>query len=323
MPSCNWAFGCAIGLFVITLILVLIIVLGSNGDDKEKIVVMPAPASAPAPLPPSPPAPGPTPSPTPSKLASGARAVQSRAEIKELSSAKEAAQVLKGSKPALVLFYADFCGHCKHMMPDFEQAAKEASSKSGLIIAKVESGKLKDMSAVSSQLPAISGFPTMCTNYEGSGIQAHVGRKDLASIVALIDKAPGMRVSARAVSTQTKSARAAMARDATSGRQMMEFASLQEACSALKSKNKAIVMAYADWCGYCKAMKADYEALVDKAPAGVVVGRLNSSVIKPGQMCEGVEEIKAFPTILYNNGSQIVKVMGRQSLQALLELLKK
>ena len=323
MPSCNWAFGCAIGLFVITLILVLIIVLGSNGDDKEKIVVMPAPASAPAPLPPSPPAPGPTPSPTPSKLASGARAVQSRAEIKELSSAKEAAQVLKGSKPALVLFYADFCGHCKHMMPDFEQAAKEASSKSGLIIAKVESGKLKDMSAVSSQLPAISGFPTMCTNYEGSGIQAHVGRKDLASIVALIDKAPGMRVSARAVSTQTKSARAAMARDATSGRQMMEFASLQDACAALKGKSKAIVMAYADWCGYCKAMKADYEALVDKAPAGVVVGRLNSSVIKPGQMCEGVEEIKAFPTILYNNGSQIVKVMGRQSLQALLELLKK
>ena len=104
---------------------------------------------------------------------------------------------------------------------------------------------------------------------------------------------------------------------------MMEFGSMQEACAALKGKKKAIVMAYADWCGFCKAMKADYESLVDKAPAGVIVGRLNSNAIKAGDMCEGVEGIKAFPTILYNNGSKIVKVMGRQSLQALMDLLKK
>jgi protein disulfide-isomerase A6 len=220
--------------------------------------------------------------------------------------------LLKASQPALVLFYADFCGHCKQMMPDFEQAAEEASSKTGVIIAKIESGKLKDMASVSSQLPAINGFPTMCTNYEGNGIQAHVGRKDRAAIQAVIQKASAVRMAARAN----------MAMGKIAARQMIEFASMQDACAALKGKNK-VVMAYADWCGHCKAMKADYESLVDKAPAGVMVGRLNSNAIKPGQMCEGVEEIKAFPTILYNNGSKIVKVMGRQSLQALMDLLKK
>jgi thioredoxin-like negative regulator of GroEL len=313
MPSCNWAFGCAIGLFVITLIIVLIIVLGGTDDNKEKIIVMPTPAPAPTP------APTPAPGPTPAKMAaptsgsSGARAVSSRAHIRELSSAKEAAALLKASQPALVLFYADFCGHCKQMMPDFEQAAEEASSKTGVIIAKIESGKLKDMASVSSQLPAINGFPTMCTNYEGNGIQAHVGRKDRAAIQAVIQKASAVRMAARAN----------MAMGKIAARQMIEFASMQDACAALKGKNKAVVMAYADWCGHCKAMKADYESLVDKAPAGVMVGRLNSNAIKPGQMCEGVEEIKAFPTILYNNGSKIVKVMGRQSLQALMDLLKK
>ena len=315
MPSCNWAFGCAIGLFVITLVIVLIILLGGSDDNKEKIIVMPVPSGT---------------SSASSKLATatnkarqsemvaapsssscGSRAA-ARVDIQELHSAQDAVKLLKASKPALILFYADFCGHCKQMMPDFEQAAKEASSKTGIIIAKVESGKLKDMASVSSQLPAINGFPTMCTNYEGNGIQAHVGRKDRAAIEALIQKA---------AASSRMAARAAM--PSHGARQMMEFGSMQEACAALKGKKKAIVMAYADWCGFCKAMKADYESLVDKAPAGIIVGRLNSNAIKAGEKCEGVEEIKAFPTILYNNGSKITKVMGRQSLQALLDLLKK
>ena len=302
MPSCNWAFGCAIGLFVITLVLVLVILLGGTDEDKEKIIVMPVP-----------------PAPAPSKLSARALAQKpkqsgaARADSRELSSAREAAQLLRGGKPALVLFYADFCGHCKQMMPDFEQAAHQASSKSGIIIAKVESGKLKDMASVSSQLPAISGFPTMLTNYEDSAhdIKAHVGRKDKQAIENLMDMVGGMR----AVRNRANKSNGA--------KHMVEYASLQDACAALKGPNKAIIMAYADWCGYCKAMKADYESLVNSAPAGVMVGRLNAAVVKPGQLCEGVEEIKAYPTILYNNGSKIIKVMGRQSLQALMDLLKK
>lgn len=310
MPSCNWAFGCAIGLFVITLIIVLVIVLGGMDGDKEKIIVMPTPA----------PAAGPVSVPAP-KLSADSRlggvVANNRMHIQELSSAKEAVKLLKGSKPALVLFYADFCGHCKQMMPDFEQAAQEASSKSGIIIAKVESGKLKDMASVSKDLPAINGFPTMCTNYEGGEpkIKAHVGRKDKDSISKIIHSS---RISNnRPKYVIDKGVRA------ETGRKMVEFASLEEACGALKGREKTIVMAYADWCGFCKAMKADYESLVEKAPAGVKVGRLNASVIKQGSVCEGVEEIKAYPTILYNNGSKITKVMGRQSLQALMDLLKK
>jgi thiol-disulfide isomerase/thioredoxin len=151
----------------------------------------------------------------------------------------------------------------------------------------------------------------MCTNYEGNGIKAHVGRKDLEAIRETL--ARGSNAMRRTLT----------ARSSGNKRQMVEYGSLQEACAALKGKEKTIIMAHADWCGFCKAMKSDFEALLEKAPSGVMVGRLNANAIKPGEVCEGVEEIKAYPTILYNNGSKITKVMGRQSLQALLDLLKK
>ena len=101
MPSCNWAFGCAIGLFVITLIIVLVIVLGGMGGDKEKIIVMPTPAA---------PAAGPASVPS-SKLSADSRLgglTAGRMHVQELSSAKEAVKLLKGSKPALVLFTPTF-----------------------------------------------------------------------------------------------------------------------------------------------------------------------------------------------------------------------
>ena len=318
MPSCNWAFGCAIGLFVITLIIILVILLGgTDNNGEEKIIIIPAPTPTPAPALAA--APAPAPAPAPAKLGfmnnvPSSRVTKGRVDIMELSSAKEAAQLLKGSKPVLVLFYGDFCGHCKQMMPDFEQAAMDASSKSGIIIAKVESGKLKDMASVSSDLPAINGFPTMCTNYEEGQpkIKAHVGRKDKAFLENIMRGAMG-----------AKSPSAPMGVRASGKRQMVEYSSMQDACAALKGKEKTIVMAYADWCGHCKAMKADFEALVEKAPAGITVGRLNSDAIKQGQGCDGVEEIKDYPTILFNNGSKIIKVMGRQQMSALMDLLKK
>lgn len=310
MAGCNWAFGVAIVLFVVTLILVLVIVLGGSDEDNEKIIVMPPPPAS-----------------TTSKVE------QMRGEmgkIRELRSAAEAYDLLSSKKPALVLFYANFCGHCKKMMPDFEQAASLASNKTGLIIARVEAGALKDMNSMSGKMPAINGFPTAVTNYEG-GLKTHVGRMEKQAIVQLMNGASSSVGHGARASCGGNGGVAAidmrMEDSVKSGkRQLKEFDSWQEACDALQSNKKTIVMAYADWCGFCKSMMPDYEQLLEKAPKDVTVARINADKMKNAEVCNGkkgmIDLINGYPTTLYNGGKLISKMVGRQSLDSLLKVLK-
>lgn len=329
MAGCNWAFGCAIALFVIILILILVIVVGGGDDSKDKIVIMPGTPAAAAPA--------------SSVSAPVARLRMENNGMKELNSAAEAEQLLNSKTPTLVLFYGNFCGHCKKMMPDFEQAAAEIAQKMGIVVARVESGSMKDMAAC--KLPSITGFPTMVTNYEG-GLKTHVGRMDKSAIVALMQKpgagaGHGARNSCGASNNAMAMAMAnshgaadAGAMAAANGkkpvpakpaRKMVEFQSFDDVCNALQSDQKTIVMAYADWCGFCKTMKPDYEELLKQAPADVVIGRVNADNIKNLKICEGkhgpVDVINAYPTILFNNGKGIMKTMGRQTLKTLLEMV--
>ena len=331
MASCNWAFGVAIILFVVTLILILVIVLGGSDDDNEKIIVMPpAPvAGASVPIGPS------KAEVAPVRQAQQVQHQQSQqvqhqqvrsemGKIRELRSAAEALELLSSKKPALVLFYANFCGHCKKMMPDFEQAASLADSKTGIIIARVEAGALKDMNSLSGKLPAINGFPTSVTNYEG-GLKTHVGRLDKQAIVQLLK---GASSGVRACGSPAHAASELRMEESTraGNRKFKEFDSWQEACDALQSDKKTIVMAYADWCGFCKSMMPDYEKLLEKAPKDVTVARINADKLKHAEVCNGkkgmIDVINGYPTTLYNGGKLISKLVGRQSLDSLLKVLK-
>jgi len=264
-----------------------------------------------------------------------------------LQSAAEAAQLLHSKQPAVVMFYANFCGHCKAMMPDFEQAASEPYEQTGLIIARVEANKLKDMAAVAAQLPKISGFPSMVTNYEGPELKTHVGRKDAAGIKAVLSSAKsmntvmhpssGMRASSGSCGGGSSAALAQLAMNhhnnsraapmpvPSNERVIQDLSSVQALCDLMQGDQQAIVMAYADWCGHCKAMRADFESLVYKAPTGIVIARINADKLKKMSDCTGpkgtVSAITAYPTILFNDGGNIHTKVGRQTMVQLLDLL--
>ncbi len=53
--------------------------------------------------------------------------------------------------PAVVLVYADFCGHCHKFMPVFDKVAANASDTIGFY--KVD--------GVAAQVPGIQGYPTV------------------------------------------------------------------------------------------------------------------------------------------------------------------
>jgi thiol-disulfide isomerase/thioredoxin len=329
MAGCNWAFGVAIVLFVVTLILILVIVMGGSDDGNEKIIVMPpGPTSAAA---------VPVGVSSKSALASGNRAEMGK--VRELASAAEALKLLKGEKPALVLFYANFCGHCKKMMPDFEQAAMIGGAKTGLIIARVESGSLKDMAAMAGKLPEIKGFPTAVSNYEGAKgeLHPHVGRMDKGAIESLMQKAASRASGSHANRASScgggggsvaSMVRAEEGATAPYSRDMKEFQSWQDVCDALQSDTKTIVMAYADWCGYCKAMMPDYEKLLRFAPRDVVVGRINANLITHAEVCNGprgnIDVLNGYPTILFNGskGKKILKVVGKKDIKTLVQIVQ-
>lgn len=331
MASCNWAFGCAIALFVIVLILILVLVIGAAPDDKEEIVVLPAPAPASSPAATvsgsrrevSALKAGKKPVKDSKSVKSKARAEHSSA-IRELQSAEEVADLLSSSsEPVIVLFYANYCGHCKQMMPDFEQEAEEAKNRLGIIISRVESGKLHNMAKVASKIPHITGFPTMVVKKGNGQIETHVGRKDRETISRLI------RYNSVRLATGTcGGARVGGAKaDAAANKEMIEFHSFQEACDALQGDDKIMVMAYADWCGFCKAMKSDYEALLANAPEDVSIGRINAKLITKASVCNGkrgqIDVINAYPTLMYNDGkSKILKTTGKRTLKELMEMIE-
>jgi thioredoxin len=61
----------------------------------------------------------------------------------------------EGSKPAIIDFYADWCGPCRQLSPLVEEVAKEYAGK--IVVYKVDTDKETSLS----QSMGISGLPTL------------------------------------------------------------------------------------------------------------------------------------------------------------------
>ena len=103
-------------------------------------------------------------------------------------------------KRALVLFHADWCGHCKNFMPEWNKISSEVASMDGVdvILAKVECGNAKDNDAHKDIMEKynIKGYPTILsfdksgnhTEYDGerskSGIFKFLGISENSASVS-------------------------------------------------------------------------------------------------------------------------------------------
>lgn len=99
--------------------------------------------------------------------------------------------VLKSGKPALVEFFAPWCGHCKTLAPIYEELASAfAFAEDKVTIGKVDADANRDLG----KRFAIQGFPTVKW-FDGKSDkpEEYKGGRDLESLSAFITEKTGIK----------------------------------------------------------------------------------------------------------------------------------
>ncbi|KAG0074534.1 hypothetical protein BGZ90_010684 [Linnemannia elongata] len=148
-----------------------------------------------------------------------------------------------GSKPALVEFYAPWCGHCKNLEPIYAQLGEAFSTKKDkLLIAKADADSERTLASRF----GIRGYPTI--KWFPQGIDAvaeeYNGGRDLESLTEFVTKKTGLK---------------GMVKKVVSAVEVVTDRDFEE--KVLKSGKNVLVEFYAPWCGHCKNLAPTYEKL--------------------------------------------------------------
>ncbi|KAL7421534.1 hypothetical protein Q5752_003303 [Cryptotrichosporon argae] len=209
-------------------------------------------------------------------------------------------ELIGKDKPALVEFFAPWCGHCKSLAPVYEQLA-DAFPTDKVIIAKT------DADGVGRPLGSrfdVKGYPTLKWFPAGSikPVDYSSGR-DLDSLVAFVTKESGIKSRIKPPPPP-----AAVQLDAANFDEI-----------ALNEDKNVLVAFTAPWCGHCKSLKPTYEKIA-RAYAGesdCIVAQMDADDAdnKPVAARYGV---KSFPTIKFfpkGSSEPIVYNTGRSEEQ--------
>lgn len=192
-------------------------------------------------------------------------------------------KVLQKAEHALVVFYAPWCGHCKRIKPEFENAAARIKyEQMNGILAAVDATNQPELASRF----GVKGYPTL--KYFNKGEYkfdaGHVRQED--QIVSFIQdpKEPPPPPPAEKPWSEEESAVRHL--DASTFR------------NTLRKVKHALVMFYAPWCGHCKSTKPEFVKAAEKFADELIVAFGAVDCTTEQELC-GSYGVKGYPTIKY------------------------
>jgi len=166
--------------------------------------------------------------------------------------------IVDAGKPALVEFYAPWCGHCKSLAPTYEELGA-AYSSDDVIIAKVDATEEKDLA----KRFEVRGYPTLKWFPAGAGsVTDYNSGRGIDAFVSFIDGETGLK--GKVVKPKQS---------------VMDLNESNFASVALDDTKDVLVEFYAPWCGHCKALAPIYNEVANifKPEANVVVAKVDAT----------------------------------------------
>ncbi|KAH0536637.1 hypothetical protein FGG08_006505 [Glutinoglossum americanum] len=189
--------------------------------------------------------------------------------------------VLKSGKPALVEFYAPWCGHCKNLAPVYEELAQKfLFAEDRLVIGKVDADDHKSLG----KRFGVQGFPTLKW-FDGKSDKPidYSGGRDLESLVKFITDNTGIKL-------KSKKAMPSLV-------EMLTDSTFKEQIGG----DKDVLVAFtAPWCGHCKSLAPVWERVANNfaGEPGVLIAKVDAEA--PNAMATAEEQgVSSYPTIKF------------------------
>lgn len=189
--------------------------------------------------------------------------------------------VLKSGKPALVEFFAPWCGHCKNLAPVYEELAttfQHASDK--VTVAKVDADNHKGLG----KQYGVQGFPTLkWFDGKSNSPTEYDGGRDLESLQKWITEKTGLK-------PKTKG-------KLPSQVVMLDNQSFKEKVG----KDQDVLVAFtAPWCGHCKSLAPTWETLAQDFAnePSVLIAKVDAEA-ENSKAVATEQGVSSYPTIKY------------------------
>ncbi|KAF2746010.1 disulfide isomerase [Sporormia fimetaria CBS 119925] len=208
-------------------------------------------------------------------------ALASASAVLDLNPSNFDSAILKSGKPALVEFFAPWCGHCKNLAPTYEELAnnfQHAADK--VVIAKVDADNHKELG----KKFGIQGFPTLKW-FDGKSDKPseYDGGRDLESLQKWITDKTGIRPKVKG--------------KLPSNVVMLDNQSFKEKVG----KDQDVLVAFtAPWCGHCKSLAPTWETLANDfaTETNVMIAKVDAEAENSKALAQE-QGVQSYPTIKY------------------------